>query len=51
MTQLKEYRSTLMNAYNINPQRFCKMVSAEGITFQLMDDVFIKKSYCENCKE
>lgn len=52
-TSKPPYRTILLNAYNVNPIRFCKMYdtaySEGGISFQLLDDDYLKKNYCENC--
>lgn len=48
-----EYRRIMLNAININRQRFCTAFNSSawgGITFQLLDDEFLKKTYCENCQ-
>ncbi len=47
------YRVILLNAINVNPNRFCKQFNSsaqEGISFQLLDDAFLRKTYCETCK-
>ena len=52
-TSKPAYRSILLNAYNLNSSRFCKMYdtaySEGGISFQLLEDDYLKKNYCENC--
>jgi hypothetical protein len=48
-----DYRTILLNAYNINPARFCKLFDTYGkggITFQLLENKYLRKSFCENCK-
>lgn len=52
MTKSTSYRTILLNAYNINPARFCKIFEPSklgGITFQLLDNEYLRKTYCENC--
>lgn len=52
LTQTSDYRTIMLNAYNLNPRRFCRIfnpVSDGGVTFQLLDDEFLRKTYCENC--
>jgi uncharacterized protein YkwD len=49
------FRTILLNAANINKNRFCRMFntihSGEGaISFQLLNDEYLKKSYCEICE-
>lgn len=52
-TSKPAYRTILLNAHNVNPERFCKMYDAAysegGISFQLLEDDYLKKNYCENC--
>ncbi len=48
-----DYRTILLNAYNLNPTRFCKIFESSekgGMTFQLLENDYLKKEYCENCK-
>ncbi|MGB5943418.1 MAG: hypothetical protein WBG71_11100 [Leeuwenhoekiella sp.] len=52
LTSTEDYRTVLLNAYNRNKERYCHMFAAVaegGITFQLLDDEYLRKSYCENC--
>jgi hypothetical protein len=51
-TDKPEYRAIMLNAVNINKQRFCKIFSSPllgGSTFQLLRDDYLKSTYCENC--
>lgn len=53
MTRRPSYRTILLNAYNLNPSRFCKIFDPYGhggVTFQLLEDKYLKKTYCESCK-
>ncbi len=46
------YREILLNAMNINQKRFCKIFNANdkgGITFQLLENSFLKRNYCDGC--
>jgi len=48
----KSYRSYLINARNRNKPRFCKMFESlrhGGISFQLLDNEYVKKMHCESC--
>jgi hypothetical protein len=52
--QRDDYRAILNNAYGQNPQRFCNLFNAStegGITFQLLNNDYLRRSYCENCRE
>ena len=52
-TDKPEYRSIMLNAININQQRYCaafNSIEKQGITFQLLEDDYLKKTYCENCQ-
>ena len=53
MTKRSDYRTILLNAYNINPSRFCEIFEPfgqGGVTFQLLENEYLRKTYCENCK-
>ncbi|MBN2484617.1 MAG: hypothetical protein JXB34_01455 [Bacteroidales bacterium] len=53
MTKRTDYRTILLNAYNINPSRFCAIFEPfgqGGVTFQLLENEYFRKTYCENCK-
>ncbi len=46
------YRTIMLNAINLNKERFCKLFNPslnKGVTFQLLEDKFLRKTYCENC--
>ncbi|GGZ84651.1 hypothetical protein [Algibacter mikhailovii] len=48
----KGYRTIMLNAINMNKARFCKLfnsVDSGGVTFQLLENQFLRKTYCENC--
>ncbi len=52
MTKRSDYRAILLNAYNINPARFCGIFEPfgeGGITFQLVENEYLRKTYCESC--
>ena len=52
-TDKPEYRSIMLNAININQKRYCaafNSIPKGGITFQLLDDAYLQKTYCENCE-
>ncbi len=54
LTKRSNYKTIMLNAVNMNKVRFCKLFSSQnsgGISFQLLDNDFIKKTYCENCNE
>ena len=53
VTATQTYRSIMLNAVNRNKERYCKLFDAfgkGGISFQLLDNDYLKKTYCENCK-
>lgn len=53
LTSTSDYRTILLNAYNMNPDRFCKLFNAlenGGVTFQLLKNEYLRKTYCENCE-
>lgn len=54
LTQSSDYRTTMLNAINMNKDRFCKIfnsISNGGVTFQLLENEYLRKTYCENCKD
>lgn len=47
------YRTALINASQSNKKRFCKLFnssSSGGITFQLLENKYLKRTYCEQCE-
>lgn len=47
-----DYRTTLSNAAIVNKERFCTIFNSSfnrGITFQLLSNKYLKRSYCEIC--
>lgn len=51
-TRHSQYKILLLNAIDKNHQRFCDIFlsrSRGGFTFQLLDDVNLRKIYCESC--
>ena len=43
------YRTVMLNAINMNKERFCKLFNSslnEGVTFQLLDNIYLRKTYC-----
>lgn len=53
MTRKSAYRTILLNAATLNSSRFCKLFTSPtngGISFQILEDSFIRKTWCETCK-
>ncbi len=51
---LKNYRTIMLNAINMNKERFCKLFNSsldKGVTFQLLENEYLRKTYCENCEK
>ncbi|TVZ56811.1 hypothetical protein OD91_2111 [Lutibacter sp. Hel_I_33_5] len=49
----QNYRTIMLNAINMNKERFCKLFNSsleKGVTFQLLENEYLRKTYCENCK-
>lgn len=46
----KDFRGALMKAKEKNPTKYCMLFGSPNLSFQLLDDPFIKKLYCESCK-
>jgi outer membrane protein OmpA-like peptidoglycan-associated protein len=54
ITKSELYRKIMLNAINIDEKRFCKLFNSahnEGLTFQLLEDQYLRKTYCENCQD
>lgn len=50
--QNPEYRTIMLNAINLNKDRFCRLFNASnegGVTFQLLEDDYLHDTYCESC--
>jgi len=46
------YRSIMLNAISINPKRYCDIFKSNhtgGASFQLLENDYLRKTYCENC--
>jgi outer membrane protein OmpA-like peptidoglycan-associated protein len=53
VTENKEYNRILLNAIDINKERFCKMFNSlydGGVSFQLLEDFNLKMNYCQSCQ-
>lgn len=51
-TKERDYRTLMLNALDKNKQRFCDIflpISEGGVTFQLLEDEYLKNTYCESC--
>lgn len=50
-TRKPAYRKVMLNAINSDRRRFCNLFEpfGLGITFQLLENPYLKKTYCENC--
>ncbi len=54
LTKTSAYRTIMLNAINLNKERFCKLFDPSGkggVTFQLLEDEYLRKTYCENCSK
>jgi hypothetical protein len=52
LTQTDAYRTVMLNAVNQNKERYCRLFNPsleDGVTFQLLEDEYLKSTYCENC--
>jgi len=52
LTKNMDYRTIMLNAINMDKKRYCKLFNAKedgGVTFQLLDNEYLRKTYCENC--
>jgi hypothetical protein len=51
-TKTSDYRTIMLNALNMNKTRYCKLFNPfgeGGVTFQLLEDDYLRKTYCESC--
>ncbi len=54
LTKTADYRTIMLNALNMNKTRFCSIFNSSGnggVTFQLLEDDFLRGTYCENCND
>ncbi len=54
LTQTSDYRTIMLNAINMNQARYCRLFNPfgeGGVTFQLLEDEYLRKTYCENCTQ
>ena len=54
LTNTGSYKTYLLNAMNRNKVRFCKMFKSArsgGVTFQLLDNDYMKVMNCDNCEK
>ena len=54
LTKRPDYRTILLNAYNLNKKRYCELFNAfghGGVTFQLLENEYLRKTYCESCSK
>ena len=52
LTQTSEYRTIMLNAFNLDRDRYCRLFDTfgkGGVTFQLLEDPYLRNSFCENC--
>lgn len=48
----QNYRTIMLNAIEMNRERFCKLFNSsleDGVTFQLLENKYLRATYCENC--
>ncbi|SFZ89794.1 hypothetical protein SAMN05428642_101566 [Flaviramulus basaltis] len=52
LTHDSNYRIIMLNAINMNKERYCKLfnsIEKGGVTFQLLEDAYLRETYCESC--
>ncbi len=52
LTATDDYRTIMLNAFSMNKKRYCKLYNPfgeGGVTFQLLEDEYLRSYYCENC--
>ncbi len=53
LTKTDAYRTIMLNASIMNQKRYCRLFDAVekgGVTFQLLEDIYLRKGYCELCQ-
>ena len=53
-TQTSDYRTIMLNALNMNKDRYCRLFNQfgqGGVTFQLLEDQYLRRTYCESCND
>lgn len=53
ITKSDEYRTIMLNASTLNKERYCNMFDSpekNGVTFQLLEDPYLRRGYCEICR-
>lgn len=53
-TEMPAYRALMMNALDKNYDRFCSLfnsTNAGGVSFQILQNEFLRFTYCESCQE
>ncbi len=54
LTKTDDYRAIMLNAINLDQIRYCGLfepTEKDGVTFQLLEDDYLRKTYCENCNQ
>jgi len=53
LTKTSEYRTIMLNALSQNKKRFCSLFNQYkkdgGVTFQLLENKYLRNTYCESC--
>lgn len=52
ITEAANYRTIMLNAINMNKNRYCQLFNSifdGGVTFQLLENEYLRQTYCENC--
>lgn len=52
LTKTDDYRTVMLNASTMNKLRYCSLFNAiekNGVTFQLLEDIYLRDSYCDIC--
>lgn len=52
LTATEDYKTIILNASTMNKLRYCNLfnsIDKDGVTFQLLEDINLRKGYCEIC--
>ncbi len=54
LTQQSDYRTIMLNAIDKDKKRYCRLFNPNndgGVTFQLLENDYLRDTYCENCEQ
>jgi hypothetical protein len=49
LVPIKEYEKFMLRAKDMNQKRFCELFGFPNMSFQMLNDLSVKKIYCNTC--